>query len=175
MFKKMNAFIESRNKNEDGASEFINALVILPVLIILVFSVFNVGSYFVAMSQVSDVAKEMTRKVAIYGGDDSELTRANNSGEKLSTTLKNALWQNGKCTYSACTQAPTVTCTKYSGAGLQLKPGDTVNCSVTYFFKSRLSGADFGISSFMEPEGGKQIIQYSVAETWGWPASGRLN
>lgn len=161
MKKSLLTKIKELSNKEDGAAELINALLVIPILIILVFSIFNVGSYFISMSQVTEITQNAARQVAIYGGENSNIAKVKN-GETISTSLKNDLYESGKCTVGTCKEPPVVNCTKFNG----VQPGDLVSCEVTYTYKSMLSGLDFGISGILEQP--RTIKQTSVSETWGY-------
>lgn len=162
-----NIFRKIKNE-ETGAGELINALITIPIILILVFSIFNVGNYFITIGNVSEEVANSARQVAIYGGENSRIAYAKNSNISVSQTLANALSNGGSCKLSQCTQIPTaVSCTKWNGgpAGA-IKPGDKVSCTVTYHYKSFLGGVDFGIGDVLQQP--KVITQYSIAETWGY-------
>jgi Flp pilus assembly protein TadG len=170
---KITDVLNKNKNNEDGAGELYSALVVIPIMIILLVSIIDVGGYYLAAGRVADMAKEASRQVAIYGGSDSTLS-VNKLGTSVSSNLSSLLYKNGSCTQSRCTKPPVVTCTtKNGGAAGLIQPGDYVNCTVRYSFDSVLSNVvptaagplNLGIVSFLEDE--KEIIQYSVAETWG--------
>lgn len=162
----MNNFLNKHRNNEDGAAELYSALIVIPILLILLVAIIDVGGYYLAMGKVADVTKEATRQVSIYGGSDSTLAKTK-LGQPVATYLKGLLY-NGSCTQSRCTQAPVVTCTPTAG----VQPGVMVNCSVDYYYDSILGSAigtaagtlDFGLTTFLEQK--KTITQYSVSETW---------
>jgi Flp pilus assembly protein TadG len=162
----MKKILDKYRNSEDGAGELYSALVVIPILLILLVAIIDVGGYYLAMGKVADIAKEGSRQVAIYGGSDSTLAKTK-LGQPVSTYLRGLLY-NGSCTQSRCVTPPTVTCTGTAG----IKPGTMVNCTVDYYYDSILGSAigtaagtlDFGLSTFLETK--KTIIQYSVAETW---------
>lgn len=159
---------EKISNNESGAGELINALIVIPIILILLFSIFNVGNYFITVGNVTKLVSNSARQVAIYGGDNSRVAYSKNGNSAVSTSLSKALSNGGSCLISGCTQLPTnVTCTKWNGgpAGA-IKPGDQVMCTVTYYYKSFLGGVDFGIGNVLQQP--KVITQYSIAETWGY-------
>lgn len=164
----MKEILKKIKNDETGAGELINALITIPIILILVFSIFNVGNYFITIGNVSEEVANSARQVAIYGGENSRIAYAKNSNIAISTSLANSLSTGGSCKLSQCTQPPTnVTCTKWNGgAGGAIKPGDKVSCTVTYYYKSFLGGVDFGIGNVLEQP--KVITQYSIAETWGY-------
>lgn len=154
-----------RNKqnNEDGAAELINALIIIPIILVLLFSIFNVGSYFLSMSEVTNSTQNAARLTAIYGGENSEIALVK-KGTNVEQYLKDQLMSSdGNCKLSACTEPPVVNCTKKNG----IQPGDEVSCSVTYSYRSIIHGMDFtGLSDMLEKP--RTITQKSVSETWGY-------
>ena len=164
----MKKILAHMRSNEEGAGELINALIIIPIVLILLFSIFNVGNYFIVIGNVTKQVSNAARQTAIYGGDNSRVAMSHNGGQMVSTNLSNALSNGGSCTMSGCTQVPTnVTCTKWNGGATgAIKPGDTVSCTATYYYKSFLGGVDFGIGNVLQQP--KTITQYSVAETWGF-------
>ena len=164
----MKHFKNRINNDESGAGELINALIVIPIILILLFSIFNVGNYFITVGNVTKLVSNSARQVAIYGGDNSRVAYSKNNNISVSTSLNNALTNGGSCRISGCTQLPTnVTCTKWNGGpGGVIKPGDQVSCTVTYYYKSFLGGVDFGIGNILQQP--KVITQYSIAETWGY-------
>jgi Flp pilus assembly protein TadG len=172
MKKLQQIAFELRNK-EEGAAELYSALIVLPIMLILLVSLIDVGGYYVTIGKVSDLTKEASRQVAIYGGSDSTLAINKLGNKTVQDALTEALWDGTSCTQSSCTQAPDVSCTNVNFASGGPQPGDYVNCTVTYYYKSILSSTlttaagplDFGLSSFLNKA--KVISQYSVAETWG--------
>lgn len=165
----MKQYLEDRKNDERGAGELINALITIPIILILLFSILNVGNYFIVIGNVTEEVSNAARQVAIYGGENSRVARSHvASGQTISTMLSNKLSNGTTCLLSGCTQVPTsVSCTKWNGGPTgAIKPGDTVSCTVTYHYKSFLGGVDFGIGNVLEQA--KPITQYSVAETWGY-------
>lgn len=162
MLKKIVSKLESYRRTEGGAAELVNALIIIPIVIVLIFSIFNVGSYFLAMSQLTETTQNYARMVAIYGGENSAIELQKNNNKTISTMLKDSIYSNGKCTVSTCLNPPTVKCTEKTG----IQPGSLVSCEVTYTYQSMLKGLDFGISGILEQP--RTIKQTSVSETWGY-------
>lgn len=165
--------LTDKRNSEDGAGELYSALIVIPIMLIMLVSIIDVGGYYLAIGRVADTAKEASRQVAIYGGSDSTLA-VQKLGKSVESNLSSLLYQNGNCTPSRCTAPPVVNCTgKNEGAAGLIQPGDNVNCTVTYYFDSVLSNVvptaagplNLGIVSFLETE--KVVVQYSVAETWG--------
>lgn len=158
----MRNHLKKMHYDESGAGELINALIVLPILLILIFSIFNVGTYFLTLGNVTREVANSARQIAMYGGNDSRIALNKNGGKTISQSLYEKLYNGGKCTLSACTQAPTnVRCTSKGG----IVPGSTVSCTVTYHYKSFMGGTDFGIGNVLQQP--KTITQYSVSENWG--------
>lgn len=140
-------YLQNRTQKEDGGGEVISALFVIPMIMLLLFFIVDMGGFYFTMGQVSDVTKEATRQVAIYGGNNSTLAK-NKLGTSVSSALSSKLKELG-------VSVSGVSC---SGGGL---PGDVVSCSVTFKYDSVLASA--GIGGLAEPQ---TITQYSVAETW---------
>jgi Flp pilus assembly protein TadG len=173
--KKLKEILLKRRNNEDGAAELYSAMIVIPILLILLVSIIDVGSYYLSVGRVADVTKEASRQVAIYGGSDSAMSRSKLAGSTVQQKLLGMLWDGKNCTQSRCTKAPVVTCSNtLSGAFGVLQPGDYVNCKVEYYYDSILGNQigtaagplDFGLTTFLEQK--KVITQVSVSETWGF-------
>lgn len=151
MFK----FIRKARNNESGSGEVVAVLFMLPLVLWLILSLIDVSIYFQARTSVQNVARDSARQVAIWGGNKSPL---NPSSTAIATNAKNTLWNGKKCSPSACSKAPAVTCTpnKTSRAGQQ------VSCSITYYYKSVAPGNPFtGFSGFLN----KKFVIKEVARS----------
>lgn len=121
--------LRKRFKGENGDSEVISVLFIIPIVILLLFAFIDVSMYFQTRSTVQTMTRDAARSVAIYGGNDSRL---NPNSKSISATLKDQLYKNGKCTVSSCGSAPQVKCTPT----VTNRAGQITTCSVRYQYKS---------------------------------------
>lgn len=147
------AITPAKRQNERGSAELVSFIFVIPLLAWLIFSLIDISLYMNARSEISNVARDAARQVAIYGGNDNPLLNPYKSGT-IAANIKKSLYSGGKCTASGCKKAPTVKCTP----AVTKKPGEMVQCSITYHYKSALGGnpiagfADFLGSSFTVQE-----------------------
>jgi Flp pilus assembly protein TadG len=121
--------ILKQKKSERGSGEVITALIMLPLVIWLIFSLIDVSLYFTARSNVQNVTRDAARQVAVWGGNASRLNPSNQAVDKAAYNL---LYVNGKCTASSCTKPPVVKCTPQ----VTTVAGQTVACSTTYHYSA---------------------------------------
>lgn len=127
--RRLTNFLDSKRRKERGDSEVITALMVIPLVVWLIFSLIDVSLYMQARSEVQNVARDAARQVAIYGGNDSRL---NPFGKTISQAAFDRLYQNGKCTASKCVEPPKVTCTPSSTNA----SGQQVVCTITYRYSA---------------------------------------
>lgn len=168
--KNIRKALKSIKKSEErGLSDIVNALILMPLMIILIFTVFNVGNYLYTLSLVTNEVALGARMTGLYGGEDSTLAKnrvkvLTGSSGNVSTYVRDRIYDSGA---GACRiglvsgrcEPPTVTCTKST---IDIRPGSIVSCTVEYGYISFLDGLDFGISSVLERP--RIITQSAVAE-----------
>lgn len=163
-----NIITRLKNKEERGLSDLVNALILMPLMIILIFTVLNVGNYLYTLSIVTNETALATRLVGLYGGENSTIARnkvkdLTGTTNNISKYLEQRIYDTGTGTcrvgvVSSKCEPPVVTCTSRNG----IKAGSIVSCEVQYRYKSFLNGLDFGISSVLERP--QTIKQSAVAE-----------
>ena len=166
--KIKNAIAKIKNKEERGLSDLVNALILMPLMIILIFTVLNVGNYLYTLSIVTNETALATRMVGLYGGENSTIARKKvkdltGTTNNISTYLQERIYDAGSNTcrvgvVSSRCEPPVVTCTSRDG----IRAGSIVTCEVEYRYKSFLNGLDLGISSVLERP--QTIRQSAVAE-----------
>jgi hypothetical protein len=167
MINVKNAIAKIKNKEEKGMSDLINALILMPLMIILIFTVLNVGNYLYTLSTVTSEAALGARMTGLYGGEDSRVAQQKlralpGNHATVSSYIESRIYSNGACTIGlikAQCDPPVVSCTKSTSA---VTPGSIVSCDIKYKYKSFLSGVDLGISSVLERE--QNIKQSTVSE-----------
>lgn len=122
---------------EAGDSELVVTLFTIPILAFLLFTIINVSSYFQVRSEVQDAARDGARLVALYGGTTST-AYLNTTGKTVPAIIQARLYKNGKCTFSYCKSAPTVTCSVISASGASstraTAAGQTATCTISYAY-----------------------------------------
>lgn len=121
--------LRKRFRGENGDSEVISVLFIIPLVIFLLFAFIDISMYFQSRSTVQSMTRDAARSVAIYGGNDSRL---NPNSDSIASTLRTQLYKNGECTVSDCGTPPQVKCTP----NVTSRAGQITKCSVRYQYKS---------------------------------------
>lgn len=152
--------LANASKKENGASDAISMLILLPILLMLIFSMIDISLYVMARSNVQGIARDGARQVAMWGGESSTLR---GKAAKPSANMKNALQHNdGSCKPSACQKGkpPTVKCTpaRTSNAGQE------VSCTITYYYQSVVGNFSFFGAITNSPF---TVKQYAYSETKG--------
>lgn len=124
----MYAYLRKRRK-EKGSADIIVIMLTLPLIIFLIVSLIDVSLYFQARTQVHNATRDAVREAAIWGGVNSPL---NPTGTTVTTSLKNKLWQDGRCTPGQCQKAPTVSCTP----NRTTRAGQELRCTTTYYYRT---------------------------------------
>lgn len=121
--------LRKRFRGENGDSEIVTVLFIIPIVVLLLFAFIDMSMYFQTRSTVQTMTRDAARSVAIYGGDNSRL---NPNSKSISATLKDQLYKNGKCTVSSCSTPPKVKCSPT----VTKSAGQITKCSVSYTYES---------------------------------------
>lgn len=160
-------------RNERGSAELVTTLMLMPLLILVILALIEISVYMQTRTSVQNALADATRQVAAYGGDNTRLNP--NAGQPISTQLSNALYRNGRCTYSNCEtgKKPVVRCgvvastaangiPSFSGVGYATSPGQEVACYVTYPYKGVTGGGWLlGFESIAKPF---SLVEYSRTE-----------
>jgi len=157
------------NKQEKGLSDLVNALILMPLMIILIFTVLNVGNYLYTLSIVTNETALGARLVGLYGGEDStiaqgKLDEMGGGHATISDYIESRIYDSSAdiCRIgivSGTCEAPDVTCDR---TDVTIRPGSVVGCEVRFQYVSFLDGIDLGLSTVLERE--QIITQSSVAE-----------
>lgn len=148
MFKFANKLRHWR-KGEEGASELVTTLFMLPLALFLILTLIDVSMYFNARSSVQNVTREGVRQAAMWGGTGGkEHVRLNPTSTPTATAIKNSLFdsESNKCKQAGCTKPPIVTCTTKTSTGnsnVAKNAGDTVTCTTTFYYKTVTPGSDY--------------------------------
>lgn len=149
MFKVIQK-MRSLRKTEDGASELVTTLFMLPLALFLILSLIDVSLYFNARSTVQNDTREGVRQAAMWGGTGAKNTvRLNPGNTTTAQNIKNVMYDSatGKCKQGGCTKAPVVSCktitSASANASVAKKAGDRVTCTTTYYYKTVTPGSDY--------------------------------
>lgn len=141
----LRGFFQRKIRDESGSTEVVTTLIMIPLVLWLILSLIDVSLYFQARTSVQNVARDASRQVAVWGGNDSNLKPYQGS---VSTNAYNSLYNvnTGKCTVGACSQPPTVTCTP----SIAPNAGTEARCTVVYHYKAINPGNPLtGFTGFM--------------------------
>lgn len=140
-------FLNKRNHNgKEHGSDLVVTLFMIPFFIALLFAIVDVSSYFQTKTQVQNITRDGARLVALMGGSSSEIPlnkeKFGGSGKSVTTYVQGRLVDSGgKCTISACTEAPKVTC----GPTRANQLNQDAFCTVVYHY----SGVGGGIVAWL--------------------------
>lgn len=120
-------------RRDERAVETAAMLIVLPILIVLVLTLIDVGLSLRTRMLVENAARDGARGVAADGGNYNPRTASNNlPAGGWSDVVMGELWDGTGCRFSRCSERPTVNCTPQVVA----QSGDIVSCQVTYFPKA---------------------------------------
>lgn len=152
-----------KRRNEDGV-ETAAMLIVLPVLIILVFALVDIGVMFSTRAQVAGVARDVARAAAADGGNLNPTTTTTN--KRWDTVGRAQLYSSGKCRYGRCQsgKAPTMNCRRITSTSsgtvytsdVATRSGDLITCTITYPYRGINQGLldspmGLGFGSFLKP------------------------
>lgn len=148
MFKLM----QKVQRREDGSSDLVTTILLLPLALFLLLSLIDVSMYFTARSSVQNETREGVRLAAMWGGTSSGV-RLNNTGKSVQSHIASSL-SNGK---------PKVTCSiAGKNKAIATYAGEKVACTTTYTYKTVTPGSDyFGFGAIT----GKKIVITETALT----------
>lgn len=144
MEKIRNIIRKYRIRRENGATDLVVTLAILPLAIYLIIATIDIGMYMNTRLQVDANLRDGVRQAAMWGGTgDSKSVRLNTSGQTTQKNIQDKLWdtkEGGYCTKSNCTAKPVVSCT---AASTKVKAAGTrIECSVKYSPQSIAAGSE---------------------------------
>lgn len=122
--------LRARRRDENG-NDVITSVFMLPLIIGLIVTMIDVSTYFQARSEVQNITKNAARTIALVGGNSAKIP-LNNLGKTPSDIARSQLWDGSKCLPTACSAAPTVTCTPNIARSLN----QTVTCTTVYRYQS---------------------------------------
>lgn len=136
--------VGKRNRHTDERGmETVAMIFVIPVLVVLVLALVDVGMMFRTRMLVENIARDAVRNAAADGGNYNE--RTNTVGRPWDEYALDRLWNGRRCTLSACNtgKEPTVDCTEMTDPdGSRLPPGneartagDIITCTVYYPYK----------------------------------------
>lgn len=136
-------FTRKRLGKENGSSDIVVTLFMIPFVLGLVFALIDVSTYFQVRAQVQNITRDGARQVAIYGGASPSipLNIQKTGGKDVGKLVFDKLYKNGNCTLSACgsgtsggtsSVGPTVSCNPPVAHSLN----EDAYCSVTYNYRS---------------------------------------
>lgn len=141
------ARLRLRRRRDERAAEAVAMLFVIPVLVVLVFALIDVGMMFRSRMLVENIARDAVRSAAADGGLFNERTSTTNTSWETwaeSRLVKN----NGVCKVGYCQHGkePTVDCWYIDATGGRYdgnvvhKAGDLVTCHITYPYAAINSG-----------------------------------
>lgn len=130
-----------RTRKDERGVEAAAMIFVLPVLIILVIGLIDIGWMIKTRMVVQNIAQDAVRAAAADGGNWNP--RTNDQGTAWDQWALNRLWDGSHCTQSSCDRRPTVNCAQVTlvgetaPRGLQMAPraGDLISCTVVYPYK----------------------------------------
>jgi hypothetical protein len=135
-------FLQHGRRKDESAAEAVAMIFVIPVLIILVLGLIDVGMMFRARMLVENTMRDAARGAAADGGNYN--ARTNTIDRPWSDWAQRRLYRDGECQIGQCKEGkvPVVRCRNYypgggfySGNTVQ-KAGHTITCSVDYPYKA---------------------------------------
>lgn len=124
----------NHDKKERGAAEIVQTLFMLPLVLVLIFAMIDIGFFFSARTTVQNMTRDAARQVAMAGGVDTRL-----STYDIEAALSKSIYDpaKGKCSYIGCSGPPSkVDCYVINSNGKKAnqarEAGQDVACEVTY-------------------------------------------
>lgn len=127
-----------KSQREEGSADMVAALVLTPIVIFLLIGVINAGLWLNTKAHIEAATRDGTRLAAMWGGSGN--TRLNTTGKTTANIISEKIYADGSCTTSHCTRKPSVSCT----LPVASSAGQTVQCTVTYYYKSIPGAQLFG-------------------------------
>jgi hypothetical protein len=140
----MNLGISRRRRKDERGAEAVAMIFVIPVLIVLVLALVDVGMMFRSRMLVENITRDAARNAAAEGGNFNP--RTNYSGKAWDDSAFQRLYREGKCTVGNCKEGkvPSVDCTFQSTpegsplpkSNVVRKAGDIVTCKTYYPYKA---------------------------------------
>lgn len=133
--------IRAARRDERGA-EAVAMIFVIPVLVVLVLGLVDVGVMFQNRMAVENVVRDAARNAAADGGNYNK--RTNSTGKQWDDVAFRTLYSGNKCQLGSCQpgKRPTVNCTKITSvsggvynSNTVARAGDVITCRATYPYK----------------------------------------
>lgn len=141
--KIVNLGMSRRQRKDERGAEAVAMIFVIPVLIVLVLALVDVGMMFRSRMLVENITRDAARNAAAEGGNFNN--RTNTSGRAWDAYALERLYRNGKCLVGNCKEGrvPTVDCkfqnapdgTPLPSSNVVRKAGDIVTCKTYYPYK----------------------------------------
>lgn len=130
-----------KRRTDERAVEAVAMIFVIPVMVILVLALIDVGMMFRARMVVENITRDAVRSAAADGGLNNAHT--NTIGKAWDTWLTDRLIKNHKCLVATCDQGqlPSIYCDNIDAGGnhypggVAQKTGDLIECEVKYPYK----------------------------------------
>lgn len=131
----------ARNRDDERGVEAVAMLIVIPVLMVLIFALLDIGLMVRARVAVENVGRDTVRRAAADGGNYNP--KVNTSKMKWDWIAMGTLYKDGKCTQSNCTSKPSVSCktvtlrtgTVLTNSDVAYEAGDLITCKIHYPYK----------------------------------------
>lgn len=157
MMKYMNKLREKQANREMGAADMVAALMLTPIILMLIFASIDISMWLNTKSHIESSMRDGVRMASMWGGTGgNSKVRLNPYSQNVDSMILSKFYNADKniCTQSNCKAKPTVKCRVGSLSGNKVRAtraGETVNCRMTYQYKSIVPGASvLGLSGITE-------------------------
>lgn len=153
--------LSAAKQSKESGSDVVAVVLLIPIIIVLLFTMIDVSFYFQARSAVIAATKDGARMTALFGGSSKSIP-LNNLGKDTPNITLGKIWNGKACVPSGCTQKPWVSCAPSKAYTL----GEQVSCRTTYKYKP-MSGhlADLiGFNNILNVP--IDITEYTQSETY---------
>lgn len=164
MITYMNKLRERQANKEMGAADMVAALVLTPIIIMMILASIDISLWLNTKSHIEASMRDGVRMASMWGGSgNNKSVRLNPSSKNIDTMILEKFYNSKTktCTRSNCISTPTVKCRVGSLSGNKVRAtraGETVNCQMTYTYKSISPGAKvLGLSGITE-----KTMKYTV-------------
>lgn len=165
----------NKRRKDERAVEAPAMMIVIPVLVVLVLTLIDVGNMVRIRMTVENIARDTARSAAADGGNFN--ARTNTIGGEWDDINRDALWRNGRCTLSDCIDGrqATLECNQVTpanggstyNANVAQRAGDLISCTAYYPYEAINKGLlnsplGLGMGSLLKPF---TITQTARAET----------
>lgn len=135
------------------------ALVLTPLIIMMIFASIDISLWLNTKAHIEASMRDGVRMASMWGGTGSnKQVRLNPSSQNIDSMILSKFYNSATntCTRSNCITKPTVKCRVGSLSGTKVRAtraGETINCQMTYTYKSIAPGAKIlGLSGITEKQ-----------------------